>query len=172
MWTPALQGFDLGPEELVSRLIAATGVDPSRLWARARRARFHRRGVGDPWGPPRSCRAGPARELAEELRAGWLGAPVYADNEMRPWACLANWSGAVGAGSKDLAYIKVASGVGAGLVIDGKIIRGPGGTAAKSGILLLMNPVPSVAVAIGAAWRPSRRRAMRRRFCSPAMART
>lgn len=38
---------------------------------------------------------------------------------------------------KDLAYIKVASGVGAGLVIDGRIYRGPGGTAGEIGHITL-----------------------------------
>lgn len=38
---------------------------------------------------------------------------------------------------RDLAYIKVASGVGAGLVINGKIYRGPGGTAGEIGHITL-----------------------------------
>lgn len=42
-----------------------------------------------------------------------------------------------GRGVKDLAYIKVASGVGAGLVIDGRVYRGPGGTAGEIGHITL-----------------------------------
>jgi predicted NBD/HSP70 family sugar kinase len=38
---------------------------------------------------------------------------------------------------RDLAYIKVASGVGAGLVVDGRIYRGPGGTAGEIGHITL-----------------------------------
>jgi predicted NBD/HSP70 family sugar kinase len=42
------------------------------------------------------------------------------------------WWGA-GLATKDLAYIKVATGVGAGLIIDGRIFRGSGGIAGEIG---------------------------------------
>ncbi|MGX1638623.1 ROK family protein, partial [Streptomyces albidoflavus] len=51
------------------------------------------------------------------------------------------WGG--GRGVKDLAYIKVASGVGAGLVISGRIYRGPGGTAGEIGHITLDESGPA-----------------------------
>ncbi len=117
------QGFDRA-EQLVSRLIESTGVD---------RAKIAGVGLGVPgpidvesgtlgstailpgWGGTK-----PAEELAGP--AGRAGAGGQRRQPRRP--------GRAGLGQRpggvDLAYIKVASGVGAGLVIDGKIYRGPG----------------------------------------------
>ena len=62
--------------------------------------------------------------------------PVQVDNDANLGALgELVWGG--GRGVKDLAYIKVASGVGAGLVIDGRIYRGPGGTAGEIGHITL-----------------------------------
>ncbi|MFD7620671.1 ROK family protein, partial [Streptomyces sp. NPDC059802] len=73
----------------------------------------------------------PSKELA-----GRLGVPVYVDNDANLGA-LGELVWGSGRGVKDLAYIKVASGVGAGLVIDGRIYRGPGGTAGEIGHITL-----------------------------------
>lgn len=72
---------------------------------------------------------------SEELSAR-LGVPVYVDNDANLGA-LGEMVWGAGRGAKDLAYIKVASGVGAGLVIDGQIYRGPGGTAGEIGHITL-----------------------------------
>ena len=72
---------------------------------------------------------------AEELR-GRLGVPVHVDNDANLGA-LGEMVWGSGRGVRDLAYIKVASGVGAGLVIEGKIYRGPGGTAGEIGHITL-----------------------------------
>jgi predicted NBD/HSP70 family sugar kinase len=71
----------------------------------------------------------------EELAAR-LGVPVHVDNDANLGA-LGELVWGSGRGSKDLAYIKVASGVGAGLVINGQIYRGPGGTAGEIGHITL-----------------------------------
>ncbi|MCB5165538.1 ROK family transcriptional regulator [Streptomyces bambusae] len=73
----------------------------------------------------------PRRELSERL-----GVPVYVDNDANLGA-LGEMVWGSGRGVKDLAYIKVASGVGAGLVINGQIYRGPGGTAGEIGHITL-----------------------------------
>lgn len=72
---------------------------------------------------------------AEEMRER-LGVPVHVDNDANLGA-LGELVWGSGKGVRDLAYIKVASGVGAGLVIDGKIYRGPGGTAGEIGHITL-----------------------------------
>ena len=65
-----------------------------------------------PSAPPRSCRAGPASSPREELSRR-LGVPVHVDNDANLGA-LGELVWGSGRGVKDLAYIKVASGVGAG----------------------------------------------------------
>ncbi|MFC1420841.1 ROK family transcriptional regulator [Streptacidiphilus cavernicola] len=73
----------------------------------------------------------PGRELSSRL-----GMPVYVDNDANLGA-LGELVWGAGRGLSDLAYIKVASGVGAGLVISGQIYRGPGGTAGEIGHITL-----------------------------------
>ncbi|MER5741873.1 ROK family transcriptional regulator [Streptomyces sp. NPDC059913] len=122
-------------EALVRRLIEATGVGPDKVIGV---------GLGVP-GPidvesgtlgstsilPGWTGINPSKELS-----GRLGVPVYVDNDANLGA-LGELVWGSGRGVKDLAYIKVASGVGAGLVIDGRIYRGPGGTAGEIGHITL-----------------------------------
>ncbi|MDH3818522.1 MAG: ROK family transcriptional regulator [Myxococcales bacterium] len=58
--------------------------------------------------------------------------PVFVDNDANLGALAELWWG-TGSSSKDLAYIKVATGIGAGLIIDGRIFRGSGGIAGEIG---------------------------------------
>ena len=128
------QGFGRA-EQLVNRLIETTGVSPGKVIGV---------GLGVP-GPidvesgtlgstsilPGWTGINPSEELAARL-----GVPVYVDNDANLGA-LGELVWGSGRGVKDLAYIKVASGVGAGLVIDGHIYRGPGGTAGEIGHITL-----------------------------------
>ncbi|MFF8277173.1 ROK family protein [Streptomyces lateritius] len=130
----AAEGFDRA-EQLVKRLIAATGIGQDKVIGV---------GLGVP-GPidvssgtlgstsilPGWSGINPADELS-----GRLGVPVYVDNDANLGA-LGELVWGSGRGVKDLAYIKVASGVGAGLVIDGRVYRGPGGTAGEIGHITL-----------------------------------
>ncbi|MFJ6694692.1 ROK family protein [Streptomyces sp. NPDC091272] len=130
----AAQGFDRA-EQLVKRLIEATGVSQDKVIGV---------GLGVP-GPidVESGRLGSTAILpgwqginpSEELSAR-LGVPVYVDNDANLGA-LGELVWGAGRGVRDLAYIKVASGVGAGLVIDGRVYRGPGGTAGEIGHITL-----------------------------------
>ena len=58
--------------------------------------------------------------------------PVFVDNDANLGALAELWWGA-GSSSGDLAYIKVATGVGAGFIINGRIFRGSGGIAGEIG---------------------------------------
>ncbi|MGW7098618.1 ROK family transcriptional regulator [Streptomyces sp. NPDC054838] len=130
-WT---EGFDRA-EALVGRLIEGVGVSRDKVIGV---------GLGVP-GPidvesgtlgstailPGWAGINPRQELS-----GRLGVPVYVDNDANLGA-LGELVWGSGRGVKDLAYIKVASGVGAGLVINGQIYRGPGGTAGEIGHITL-----------------------------------
>ncbi|WP_329173793.1 MULTISPECIES: ROK family transcriptional regulator [unclassified Streptomyces] len=130
----ASQGFDRA-EQLVARLVESTGISPQKVL-----------GVGLGVPGPIDVESGALGSTA--ILPGWsginprqemsdrLGVPVQVDNDANLGALgELVWGG--GRGVKDLAYIKVASGVGAGLVIDGRIYRGPGGTAGEIGHITL-----------------------------------
>ncbi|MFJ3926716.1 ROK family transcriptional regulator [Streptomyces sp. NPDC090022] len=129
-----VDGFDRA-EALVGELIEDTGVGRDKIIGV---------GLGVP-GPidvesgtlgstsilPGWAGINPRQELSQRL-----GVPVYVDNDANLGA-LGELVWGSGRGVKDLAYIKVASGVGAGLVIRGQIYRGPGGTAGEIGHITL-----------------------------------
>jgi predicted NBD/HSP70 family sugar kinase len=69
--------------------------------------------------------------LAESLR-GRFGVPVFMDNDANLGAVAEHWWGE-GRGLEDFAYIKVATGVGAGYMIRGEIYRGATGVAGEIG---------------------------------------
>jgi predicted NBD/HSP70 family sugar kinase len=71
----------------------------------------------------------------EEL-AAHFGAPLMVDNDANLGALAEHWWGA-GRGVGDFAYIKVATGVGCGHVINGEIYRGATGVAGEIGHLAI-----------------------------------
>ncbi|MBA0052047.1 ROK family transcriptional regulator [Streptomyces sp. AJS327] len=130
----AAEGFDRA-EALVHRLVAEAGIHHEKIIGV---------GLGVP-GPidvetgvlgstailPGWTGTNPRNELAARL-----GVPVHVDNDANLGALGEQvWGDARGV--NDLAYIKVASGVGAGLVINGRVYRGPGGTAGEIGHITL-----------------------------------
>ncbi|QES47645.1 transcriptional regulator [Streptomyces venezuelae] len=129
-----VDGFDRA-EHLVGRLIEDVGTVREKVI-----------GVGLGVPGPIDVEAGTLGSTA--ILPGWaginpreelsrrLGVPVYVDNDANLGA-LGELVWGSGRGVKDLAYIKVASGVGAGLVINGQIYRGPGGTAGEIGHITL-----------------------------------
>ncbi len=77
---------------------------------------------------------------ADEAR--WrLGRPVHVDNDANLGA-LAEMTWGAARGHTDAAYIKISSGVGAGIVIGGQVYHGPGGTAGEIGHLTLNESGP------------------------------
>lgn len=70
----------------------------------------------------------PIRETCEKL---W-GCPVSLNNDAE-LGVLGEWAYGAGRGEENLAYIKVGTGIGAGLFIDGQIYRGATGSAGEIG---------------------------------------
>src|SRR5204863_8268866 len=60
-----------------------------------------------------------------------LGVPVYADNDAN-LGVLAEVTFGAGRGYREVAYLKVSSGIGAGLYMDGRIYRGGNGTGGET----------------------------------------
>ncbi|MDB1089149.1 ROK family transcriptional regulator [Streptomyces sp. ACA25] len=130
----AEQGLDRA-EKLVGRLIGMAGVERGKIL-----------GVGLGVPGPIDVESGVLGSTA--ILPGWRGTnpreemaarldvPVHVDNDANLGA-LGELVWGSGRGASDLAYIKVASGVGAGLVINGQIFRGPGGTAGELGHVTL-----------------------------------
>ncbi|UUN29815.1 ROK family transcriptional regulator [Streptomyces sp. FIT100] len=130
----AAEGFGRA-EQLVKRLIETTGIGQDKVI-----------GVGLGVPGPIDLESGTLGSTA--ILPGWsginpadelsrrLGVPVYVDNDANLGA-LGELVWGSGRGVRDLAYIKVAGGVGAGLVIQGQIYRGPGGTAGEIGHITL-----------------------------------
>ncbi len=69
----------------------------------------------------------PVRSLED-----WYGVPVVMENDANLGALAEQWWGA-GQDGEDLAFVKVATGVGAGLIIQGDIYRGTAGIAGEIG---------------------------------------
>jgi len=65
-----------------------------------------------------------------------LGVPVALGNDAELGA-LGEWAYGAGRGEKVLAYIKVGTGIGAGLLIDGKVFHGATGTAGEIGHIVI-----------------------------------
>jgi predicted NBD/HSP70 family sugar kinase len=70
----------------------------------------------------------------QDSLAGAYNVPVFVDNDANLGALAEGWWGA-GRSGEDLTYIKVATGIGAGFLINGDVYRGTGGTAGEIGHL-------------------------------------
>lgn len=123
--------------------IAARQVDAALASLAAGRAEVVGIGLGIPAPVTRAGRIGspallpawadltPEAELTRRL-----GVPVRVDNDANLGALGEHVWGA-GQGSSDLVYVKVATGIGAGIVLDGRIYRGSAGTAGELGHITL-----------------------------------
>src|SRR6478609_299248 len=130
----AQQGFDRA-ERMVERLLGQAGFPADKV-------------IGVGLGVPGPIDVETGALGSSAILPGWTGVvpgqeltgrlsmPVHVDNDANLGA-LGEMVWGRGRGVKDLAYIKVASGVGAGLVINGQIYRGPGGTAGEIGHITL-----------------------------------
>lgn len=134
------EAFDVDTRAADGLDLAATLIDRSLARTRFDRSAVIAVGLGVP-GPvtfgtgsigSSSILAGwagirPAEELARRI-----GLPVRADNDANLGA-IAETAWGAGRGCRDLAYLKVSSGIGAGFVLDGRLFRGSGGLAGEIG---------------------------------------
>ena len=79
----------------------------------------------------------PIRSYLEEL---W-GVTVVVGNDAE-FGALGEWAYGAGRGERNLAYIKVGSGIGAGLLLDGRIYRGATGCAGEIGHVTILENGP------------------------------
>lgn len=86
--------------------------------------------------------------LAPPIMPGWDRFPIR-DTLVKMWGCpvslsndselgaLGEWAAGAGRGEQNLAYIKIGTGIGAGLLLDGQIYRGVTGSAGEIGHLTI-----------------------------------
>ena len=85
----------------------------------------HRSTILPSWGDIR-----PGAEMAERLSV-----PVYIENDANLGA-LAEMSMGAALGRRHVIYLMIAAGIGAGVILDGKVVHGAGGTAGELGHVL------------------------------------
>jgi glucokinase-like ROK family protein len=118
-------------EELFDQLTAATRDLPGRLW-----------GVGIGVPGPVEFRSG--RPVSPPIMPGWdrypvrerfaqrYGAPVWVDNDVNILA-LGEWRSGIAVGHDNVVVIKIGTGIGAGIISNGRIHRGTQGAAGDVG---------------------------------------
>jgi predicted NBD/HSP70 family sugar kinase len=117
--------------ELVGRVLDEAGVDRARVL-----------GVG--MGLPGPIHRPTGTVASSAILPGWVGIrasdemarrlslPVHVENDANLGA-LSEFAWGAGRGCSSLAYLKVATGIGAGLVVGGELFHGAGGTAGEIG---------------------------------------
>ena len=118
-------------EELFGELVAATRDLPGRLW-----------GVGIGVPGPVEFRSG--RPVSPPIMPGWDGypvrerftdryrAPVWVDNDVNIMA-LGEWRSGIAVGHDNVVVVKIGTGIGAGIISNGRIHRGAQGSAGDVG---------------------------------------
>jgi len=118
-------------EELFDQLVATTHAVPGRLW-----------GIGIAVPGPVEFATG--RPISPPIMPGWdgypirerfaarYGAPVWVDNDVNVLALGEARSG-VAAGHRDVVVVKIGTGIGAGIISDGRLHRGAQGSAGDVG---------------------------------------
>src|SRR5262245_5958261 len=106
-------------------LLAEAGVAPSALRAVGVSAPgpidYERRSVES----PPNLRGWGSVPIGEWI-AGAFDAPVHVENDAKA-AALAEWRFGAGRGARHLVFLTMSTGVGGGLVLDGRLYRGTGG---------------------------------------------
>ena len=126
----AEQGLD-GAAELVEQVLAEAGVDRGRV-------------IGVGMGLPGPISRATGSVGSSSILPGWVGVDAAAEMERRlalpahvendaNLGAMAEFVWGSGRGHSELIYIKLSSGVGAGLLLDGRLYRGAGGTAGEIG---------------------------------------
>jgi glucokinase-like ROK family protein len=118
-------------EELFDHLRTTTQALPGRLW-----------GIGI--GVPGPVEFQTGRPISPPIMPGWdgypirerfaarYGAPVWVDNDVNLLA-LGEWRSGVAAGHANVVVVKIGTGIGAGIISDGRLHRGAQGSAGDVG---------------------------------------
>ena len=117
-------------EELFHRCLTEVDRLPGELW-----------GIGV--GVPGPVEFETGRPIAPPIMPGWdgyrirerflkYGAPVWVDNDVNVMA-LGELTAGVGRGQQNLVFIKIGTGIGAGIIVDGRLQRGSQGCAGDIG---------------------------------------
>ena len=118
-------------DKLFARLVARAGARPGRLW-----------GVGIGVPGPVEFRTG--RPVSPPIMPGWDGypirerfseryrAPVWVDNDVNVMA-LGEWRNGIARMHRNVVFVKIGTGIGAGLISDGVLHRGAQGAAGDIG---------------------------------------
>ncbi|HEX3786605.1 MAG TPA: ROK family transcriptional regulator [Pseudonocardiaceae bacterium] len=112
----------------VPALLAEAGVEEHRLLGVGVAVSAPIRTGPDSQGPPQLWRG---VDVVSELGAA-IGVPAYLDNDANLGA-MAEWIFGAARGTDDLVYVMMADGVGAGLIVDGRLHRGAHGAAGELG---------------------------------------
>jgi predicted NBD/HSP70 family sugar kinase len=130
----AQEGLDAAAE-LVSDTLADAGVNRAQV-------------IGAGMGLPGPIEQGEGTVGSSSILPGWIGMaaetemrrrlaiPVMVDNDANLGA-LAEAAFGAGRAAGDLIYLKVSSGIGAGLILNGRLYRGSGGLAGELGHVLV-----------------------------------
>jgi predicted NBD/HSP70 family sugar kinase len=128
------EGLDVALE-LIDEALAEAGVERSRV-------------IGAGLGLPGPVDQADGVIGSSAILPGWVGVaageemrrrldvPVSVDNDANLGA-LAELTHGAGRGVRDLVYLKVSSGIGAGLILNGRLYRGAGGMAGELGHMLV-----------------------------------
>jgi glucokinase-like ROK family protein len=124
-------------DDLFDALLRTTRTIPGQLW-----------GVGI--GVPGPVEFETGRPISPPIMPGWdgypirerfsarYGAPVWVDNDVNVLA-LGEWRSGVAAGHDNVVVIKVGTGIGAGIISDGRIHRGAQGSAGDVGHIQVLD---------------------------------
>ncbi|HEY8170945.1 MAG TPA: ROK family transcriptional regulator [Candidatus Limnocylindria bacterium] len=139
-----------GPEPILSlvegHFAEMLAADPGPLW-----------GVGI--GVPGPVEFRTARPVSPPIMPGWdgvsirerfsdrFGAPVWVDNDVNVMA-LGEWRSGIAAGHENVIFVKIGTGIGAGLISDGQLHRGAQGAAGDVGHIQVTDD-PSVVCRCG-----------------------
>ncbi len=145
--------IEAGPEvglgrvdELFDQLVATTRGVPGRLW-----------GIGIAVPGPVEFATG--RPISPPIMPGWDGypirerftnrfsSPVWVDNDVNVLA-LGEWRSGVAAGHDDVVVVKIGTGIGAGIIADGRLHRGAQGSAGDVGHIQVVED-PSIVCRCG-----------------------
>lgn len=137
---------DKGPQEVVSRIVQV--IMELIQWGQVPNGDVAGVGIGVPgqidyqegkvvFAPNLNCHDLPIKAMLEEK----TGLPVFLDNDGNVAALGEMWSGA-GMGYKNIVAVTIGTGIGGGIIIDGRLLRGVSGSAGEIGHMIIKEDGP------------------------------